>query len=256
MNNCPIFLIYNASVFRGEVTYNNEPAIIGTIVDITGRMEEETRMNEAVLDAQEKERLQIGMELHDNVKQILVGSGMFLDFAQKKLDDKPAVTKILDDLKKYNADAITELRRLSHQLAPSVEEDTILDDKIQWLIKSLKIEEHLSISVTIDAFLEPLNNNTQLTFYRILQEQLSNILKYAAASFVEINIRSFNNSILLQVKDNGNGFDVSTKKGGIGLENIRRRVQMLQGKVDIISSPGKGCEVNIQVPVTFNKQGK
>lgn len=243
-------------VIASLITYNNEPAIIGTIVDITGRIEEERRMNEAVLDAQEKERLQIGMELHDNVKQILVGSGMFLDFAQKKLDDKPAVTKILDDLKKYNTDAITELRRLSHQLAPSVEEDTNLDDKIQWLIKSLKIEEHLSISVMIDAFQKPLDNNTQLTFYRILQEQLSNIQKYAAATVVEISIRSENNSILLQVKDNGKGFDVSAKKGGIGLENIRRRVQMLQGKVDIISAPGKGCEVNIQVPLTFNKQGK
>lgn len=243
--------VLHIEVIASLITYNNEPAIIGTLVDITDRVEEERRINQAVLDAQEKERLQIGMELHDNVKQILAGSGLFLGIAQKKLDDKKALAEILNDLKKYNTEAIAELRRLSHQLAPSVEEDTILEDKIEWLIKSLNLDENLSISVHIDEFKKPLDNNIQLTFYRILQEQLSNIQKYAEASMVEINIRDMNHIIHLQVKDNGNGFNIDTKKEGIGLENIRRRVQMLNGKVEITSLPNKGCEVNVQVPFTL-----
>lgn len=245
--------ILHIEVIASLINYNNETAVIGTLVDITDRIEEERRINQAVLDAQEKERLQIGMELHDNVKQILAGSGLFLQIAQKKLDDKETVNRILDDLKKYNTEAITELRRLSHQLAPSVEEDTGLGDKIEWLTRSLKMDENLSISVHIDEFKKPLDNNTQLTFYRILQEQLSNILKYAEASAVEINIRSMNHMIHLQVKDNGKGFDINSKKEGIGLENIRRRAQMLEGKVEIISFPGKGCEVNVQVPYNHDK---
>lgn len=91
------------------ITYNNHKAIIGTLADITSRIEEEKRINQAVLDTQEKERQQIGMELHDNVKQILAGTVLFLDFAQNKLDDKEAVAKILHDLKKHNTDAITEV---------------------------------------------------------------------------------------------------------------------------------------------------
>ncbi|MEP7236293.1 MAG: PAS domain S-box protein [Ferruginibacter sp.] len=237
-------------VIASMIVYNDEPAIIGTLVDITDRIEEERRINQAVLEAQEKERLQIGMELHDNVKQILAGSGLFLSIAQKKLDDKEAVYKIIDDLKKYNTEAIDELRRLSHQLAPLLESDTILDDKINWLIRSLKMEDKLSVSVHLDKFEQPLANNTQLTFYRILQEQLSNILKYAGASAVEINIHKVGSYILLQVKDNGKGFDTQKKKEGIGLENIRRRAQMLNGKVEIISSPGTGCEVNVLVPAS------
>ncbi len=248
--------VLHIEVIASLIVYNNEPAIIGTLVDITDRMEDERRINQAVLDAQENERLQIGMELHDNVKQILAGSGLFLDIAQKKLDDKEEVTKILNHLKKYNTEAITEVRRLSHQLAPLVEEDTTLKEKIEWLIQSLNLDENLSVSVHIDEFKEPLDNNTQLVFYRILQEQLSNILKYAQASLIEMNIRSLNHIIQLQVKDNGKGFDVNAIKGGIGLENIRRRVQMLNGKVEIISFPGKGCEVNVEVPAAINKHSK
>ncbi len=245
--------ILHIEVIASLISYNNEAAVIGTLVDITDRIGEEKRINQAVLNAQEKERLQIGMELHDNVKQILAGSGLFLDIAQKKLEDKETVNKILSDLKKYNAEAINELRRLSHQLAPLVEEDTDLNEKIEWLIISLKLDETLSISVHIDDFKKTLDNNTQLNFYRILQEQLSNIIKYAKATIVEINIRSINDMIHLEVKDNGIGFDLNAKKSGIGLENIRRRVLMLNGKVEIISFPGKGCKLNIQVPAAVNE---
>lgn len=235
-------------VIASLITYNNEPAIIGTIIDITDRIEEERKINQAVLDAQEKERLQIGMELHDNVQQILAGSSMFLNFAKQKLDDKEAINKILDDLKKFNIEAITELRRLSHLLAPSIDKNTVLSEKIEWLIRSLKLNENLSISIHIDEFEIPLENKIQLTLYRILQEQLNNIMKYAKASVVEIKIWSINNIIHLQVKDNGIGFDVDMKKEGIGLDNLRRRVCLLNGKVEIISSPNKGCEINVQIP--------
>ncbi len=243
--------VLHIEIIASLIAYHNEPAIIGTLVDITDRIEEERRINQAVLNAQEKERLQIGMELHDNVKQILAGSYIYLDIAQKKLDDKEAVSNILDNLKKYNTKAITELRKLSHQLAPSVEEDTVLKEKIEWLIRSLELDEKVSIAVHIDEFEKPLENGIQLNFYRILQEQMSNILKYAQASAVQINIRAIGQLVQLQVKDNGRGFDMNAKSDGIGLENIRRRVQMLNGKVEIISAPGEGCEIDVQVPHTL-----
>ena len=219
-----------------------------TLVDITGRVEEERKINQAVLNAQESERLQIGMELHDNVKQILAASGLLMDIALGKLQDRKAATEILNNLKKYNSEVIDELWRLSHELAPLVEPDTMLHDKIAWLIKSLKTDEQLEVLVHVDEFENTLCNDTQLAIYRILQEQLTNVQKYAGASAVEINIWHLDKEIHLQVKDNGNGFDVTKKKEGIGLKNIRMRAQMLNGKVEIISSPGKGCEVNVVIP--------
>ncbi len=221
--------------------------------DITHRINEEKRINQAVLNAQEKERLQIGMELHDNVQQILAGSALYLDFAKKNVDNKEAAVKILNDLKKFNADAITELRRLSHQLAPLVDVNTDLREKIKWLIDSLKLDGSLSISVNTDELKKVINNNIQLHLYRILQEQLSNIIKYARATAVEINIRSAGENIHFEVQDNGIGFDVTAKKQGIGLENIRRRVMMLNGEFEIVSSPGRGCKLNVRVPSAVNE---
>jgi len=189
------------------------------------------------------------MELHDNVNQILSASVLFVDMAKSKITDKEVIAKILSDLKKYSLDAITEIRRISHQLAPLVDEDTILEDKIQWLIKSIKFNDKLSISVNIEKFNEPLENNIQLAFFRILQEQLNNIRKYANATKVAIDIAATNGMVALKVIDNGVGFDTKVKKQGIGLENIRRRTQMLNGKVEIFSNPGEGCKLYIEIPV-------
>ncbi|RYZ63004.1 MAG: PAS domain S-box protein [Chitinophagaceae bacterium] len=231
------------------IMLNGQPAVIGTLVDITDRTEEEHRINHAVLDAQERERLQIGMELHDNVQQILTASGLYLDMAKTHFEDKRLLSEIIGNLGKQNVQAIDALRRLSHQLAPLIESGTVLREKIDWLIQSLKLEESMNVSVHVDEFEQPLNDDIQLQFYRILQEQLSNTLKYAAASQVAITVRQNEDGVLLQVKDNGKGFTVGGRKGGgIGLENIRRRAQALGGRAEIITSPGNGCELNVLVP--------
>lgn len=239
----------HVEMFASTIHYNNGLAVIGTLVDITERIEEEGRINMAVLNAQEKERLQIGMELHDNVQQILAGTGLFLEFAQENLDDKDALNDILETLKKYNAEGTNELRRLSHQLAPLVETESSLEEKVMWLVKSLKLDTSLSTQVFIDERTQGVDNLIQLNIYRILQEQLTNIRKYAKASHVEINIRAATNTIQLQVKDNGQGFNTEARREGIGLENIRRRVKLLNGTIEIKSSIGNGCELNILIPI-------
>lgn len=232
------------------ISYNSQPAIIGTLIDITNKIDEEKRINEAVLNAQEKERLQIGMELHDIVKQILAGTSLFLELAEERIEDRAFISKVLSDLKQYNNEAILELRRLSHQLAPLVEEGTVLSEKIEWLIESLKLNESINVELNIESSNDNLDNKIQLAFYRILQEQLSNILKYARASKVDISVYQKKNRVSLFIKDNGVGFDLGKRKEGIGLENIRRRAQMLNGKSEIFSEPGKGCELRIVVPIT------
>ncbi len=236
-------------IIASSIMYNNRLAAIGALVDITDRIKDEIRINEAVIDAQEKERYQIGMELHDNVQQILVGSGMFLDVAIKGIEDKKALTEVLLKLKTYNADAVNELRHLSHQLAPSVDSEFSLLGKIESLLSSFQVSKEKEIFTNIYEFEPPLSSEIQLAFYRILQEQLTNIQKYANASKIEIEIRPFNNLVQLIVRDNGVGFDTNEKMDGIGLENIRRRAQFLSGKVKISSAPNKGCALMVEVPL-------
>ena len=240
-----IEIIVSAIIYKGSM------AIIGTVIDITSKIEEKKRIEKAIIDIQERERLQIGMELHDNVNQILAASSINLDVLKRNLDDRNRADEIISDLKSYTIEAINELRRLSHQLAPSIDAEIPLADKIVSLANKINIAKKLDIFIDVDTFENDFSSSLQLTFYRIIQEQLTNILKYAEASFVEISIHANDQNVRLKIVDNGKGFDTDKKKEGIGLENIRRRVGMFDGKVEILSSSGKGCTIIVLIP--FNK---
>ncbi|MEI7736540.1 MAG: PAS domain S-box protein [Ferruginibacter sp.] len=240
--------VKHIEIVLSTILFKNRPAIIGTAVDITSRMEEDRRIEQAIIDSQEKERLQIGMELHDNVKQILGASIMQLEILKHHLSDEPAAFAMIDTLKKYNIDAVNELRRLSHQLAPSLDADQTLAEKIASLAGNMNIANKLVIHIDVDTAAGSLNDKIQLAFYRIIQEQLNNILKYAIASQVTISVKLASQMIILSVTDDGLGFDTTIKKEGIGLENIRRRAGLLDGKAKIVSAPGKGCTVIVEIP--------
>ena len=231
-----------------RIIYRNEMAVLGSVIDITDKLQENNRLNKAVIDAQEKERIQIGMELHDNVQQILAGAMLTLDFVFGSYDDRTEALNALRDIKQYLSDGMAELRRISHQLAPSIRWEQNLEDKIRALVETMNIGRSADVKLEIDQFGQPLSQEIQLAFYRILQEQLTNILKYAHASLISIRLEKMERMITLSIKDNGQGFDPATKQSGIGLENIRRRVAALEGEMKIVSSVGNGCELLVQVP--------
>ena len=89
----------------------------------------------------------------------------------------------------------------------------------------------------------------QLNLYRILQEQLNNIMKYAKATVIEVSLRLQSNAIQLRIYDNGIGFDTKHSKNGIGLSNIKKRSQLFSGNFFLNSSPGNGCEIIVEIPL-------
>jgi len=240
--------IAHIQTIASRIIYRNELAVLGTVIDITDKLQESNRINKAVIDAQEKERIQIGMELHDNVQQILAGAMLTMDFVFASYEDKTEALNALRDIKRYLNEAMAELRRISHQLAPSIRFEQNLEDKIRALVETMNISRSADVKLEIDQLDQPLSQEIQLAFYRILQEQLTNILKYAQASRISIRLKELERTITLSIKDNGHGFDPATKKSGIGLENIRRRVAALEGELRIVSSIGNGCELLLQVP--------
>ena len=122
-----------------------------------------------------------------------------------------------------------------------------LTEKMKKLTKTMN--KRLEVFISIDEFKQPLDRDIQIAFYRILQEQFNNILNYAKASSFFIRIKLLSKNVYLTIKDDGKGFDITTKKSGIGLENIKRRATVLGGRVKIISSAGNGCEVIVQIPI-------
>jgi signal transduction histidine kinase len=94
---------------------------------------------------------------------------------------------------------------------------------------------------------EVISAEMKLTTYRIIQEQFNNILKYSKASLVWLSLSNKKGVVLLQIKDNGIGFDTQLSSKGVGLLNIKARAALFNGEMEIISSPGKGCELIIKV---------
>ncbi len=138
--------------------------------------------------------------------------------------------------------ALDDIRQLSTTIKPPEFAITTLRQSIQQLISDIKRIKNYSFDFELKNFDESLLSDEQkLMIYRVVQEQLSNIIKYANASQISILISATDQKINIQVKDNGEGFDPDKIDGGLGLRNIRSRLQMFSGSMEITSSAGKGC---------------
>lgn len=207
------------------------------------RLLKHQEITEAVISAQEIERQELGAELHDNVNQILAGSLLYLGMAKRELGIDHEYLKETDNLINM---AIDEIRSLSHSLIlPSLHESEFLD-ALKNIIDTTCKTSGIMISLQAGGFDESsMPDKLKLTIYRIVQEQISNILKHAAAKKVIIRLLKENGSTLLCIKDDGSGFDTSKKATGVGLLNIKTRASLFNADVSIISSPGNGCELRV-----------
>ncbi|MFY7899603.1 MAG: response regulator [Chitinophagaceae bacterium] len=205
------------------------------------------QITEAALQAQENERIEIGRELHDNINQILVASLLFLDYA---LVSNEVKVDLLKKSKHLVSDAIAEIRKLSKTLIPPSVGNNELISSLEELLDTVQLTKQIHIVKYIDATIEEaLSKEQKLAVYRIIQEQLNNIIKHANASEIIVNLAINNQIFSLSVNDNGKGFDVSQKSKGVGLQNITSRTSLHNGTVDFISSPNKGFELLVQFPL-------
>jgi PAS domain S-box-containing protein len=233
---------------------------VGAMQDITDRKKLEAQLltqeinkqksiAQAVVDAQEKERAEIGKELHDNVNQILSTAKLYLELA--KTD-----TKQKDALIKRSADsiftAINEIRHISKALVPPSVKDLGLIESVNDLVESLQMTNALQVQFTHSGdFDNIIDDKQKLMLFRIIQEQVSNVLKHAEATRITIDLKLNDKLINLSIVDNGKGFELEKVKfkKGVGLSNIESRAHLFNGEVIITTAPEKGCKLFIQVPI-------
>ena len=195
------------------------------------------------MGAQEKERYELGQELHDNINQILATSKLYLDVA---IEEHEPRIELLWKSRKNISLAIEEIRKLSKELVTPTLNDLGLMQSIEELIRTIQTVRKMKIRLNIAGLDENcLLPEQKITVYRIIQEQLNNILKHAHASAVFIQLNNINSQIYLLVKDNGDGFDPRAPRKGVGISSIISRVELFNGRVDIESSPGKGCRLEV-----------
>lgn len=203
-------------------------------------------INEAIIQVQEKERNEISTELHDNVNQQLTVAMMYIASAQQKF---PENAELLKQSSGFILNAIEEIRKLSQILVTPLIKHFGLSKAIEGLLDDVLAVNTFQIDYRAESFYEEdISYEFKLSIFRIVQEQMNNIIKYSQATNVNIRLSRADDNISLLITDDGIGFVTTQPRKGIGLHNIISRADLYDGIVDIQSAPGNGCSVSIKFP--------
>jgi PAS domain S-box-containing protein len=246
---------------RGHIIYDeNKRAsrMIGATQDISEKVLLENKLTEerltrqreltaAVFAAQEKERTDIGKELHDNLGQILAVANMYLQMAKKNEKNREMY---IDKSGDYIEDVIQKVRRIAKNLVIPGTHIIGLFDNIRNLLVDLKEIHPIKIEFHKDSIYEKdLDEKLQVIIFRIIQEHLNNILKHANAKHAAIHLSRQANEIILLISDNGKGCNILKPTNGVGIINIKSRADLYHGRVTITSQSGKGYELKVILPL-------
>ena len=201
----------------------------------------------AALDAQEKQRAEIGRELHDNVNQVLTTVKLYNEICLSEA--QPDRNMLLRSVQQINY-CIETLRGLSKTLAPPSREEAGLKENIKELTESIDATRKIAVRFySYGLKNELIGQELQTTIYRIAQEQLTNVLKYAEASWVDVVLVGTSESIALSIQDNGIGFNWNEKRKGVGITNMISRSEAWGGEIEFRTSPGEGCRMMVEFPL-------
>jgi two-component system NarL family sensor kinase len=205
----------------------------------------------AVLNAEENERKRISGELHDGLGQMfsavklnlsaITDNLMFLDEHSKKVFHR--TISLVDE-------SCKEVRVISHQMAPNVLLKSGLAAAVKDFINKIDSRK-LRINLETFSLQHRIDQNIETVLYRVIQETVNNVIKHSEANELDIQLNRDDDGINVMIEDNGKGFDSSSieKFEGIGLKNIRSRVEYLKGSVDFSSKIGSGTLVAIYIPL-------
>ncbi len=212
----------------------------------------------SIIEAQENERRRISRELHDGLGQLLSAAKLnigMIDFMNTANRDR--MTEILKQVDSIISKAIVEARRIAHDLRPTTLDDFGLIPALRILCQEFSKITGVKVKFQVSPTLERIDPKIEIAIYRIIQESFNNISKYAEATDVSLDLYRSDLQVFVRVKDNGKGFDTEnitkTKKagGGFGLLNMKERAELIGGKVEIVSSPGHGTELLLEINLDF-----
>jgi signal transduction histidine kinase len=205
---------------------------------------EQSRENAAL-----EERNRLARNLHDSVSQLLYSLTLMAGSTKKLLErghDLDAVKHSVARLGDTAHQALKEMRLLLYELRPAVLDSEGLVNALQHRIET--VEERLGVKVELrGGGLPDLPSDTEDVLYHIALEALNNIVKHSESTKARIAFTSQDESVLMEISDNGKGFDTNRLSKGMGLKNMRERGQMLGGEVEVRSTPGEGTLVRVKV---------
>jgi len=224
----------------------------------------------AIIEAQENERRRISRELHDGLGQLLSAAKLkfgMIELLNNSLDkasaasDRERASEIIKDVDGIISKSIVEARRIAHDLRPTTLDDFGLIPALRILCQEFAKLTGIKAKFQVSQLLERIEPKVEIAIYRIIQESFNNITKYAEATEVSLDVYRKKNLVYVNVKDNGKGFDMESinkqKKAGrgFGLLNMKERAELVGGRFEINSEPGKGTELLLEINLDFFSNG-
>ena len=227
-------------------------------IEMSGSLEQQAkglkRLSHRLINAQESERSRLAKDLHGDTGQALTALKMKLELTQKELSDVPGYAK--EQLKEAVAlagETLDKIRTVAHGLRPPALDTIGLSAALEGLCKDFA--QHTQVSVVYNASDIPdISNPIDISLYRILQEGLTNSVRHGHATRIEVDLDLSDGEIRLSVLDNGTGFDARSavqdrENSGVGLMDIRERLESLEGRLDVSSQPGAGTRLVATIPM-------
>ena len=243
-----------------KILLHGKPVLYAIYRDVTDKIklekalkqqeiDQQRQIMEATISGQEKEKNELGLELHDNINQILATAKMYLGMVKVKQDIPENIEMIVKSYDYVN-DALEGIRKLTHSLVAPTLGDNSLQEILKEFIQEVNSTHAIEVKLVNEMNKGQMKDKKkELMIYRIIQEQMNNIYKHAQAKTMIIHLKAEDGCLSLSIAVNGVGFDTLKKDNGIGLRNIRSRVEFYSGNMNIISSPGKGCRLEVTIPM-------
>lgn len=210
------------------------------------RLETERATSAArALSAQEDERRRIAQELHDEIGQTL--TAVLLELKQVARNAPPPVRAQLAQVQETTRDSLDEIRRIARRLRPGVLEELGLLSALRSLTAEVTEHTNLVVHHYLSHDLPPLDGETELVIYRVAQESLTNVVRHAKASTVDVALSRADGRIVLRIRDNGCG--IGDAPEGAGIRGMRERALLIGAHLAITSAPADGTEVKLSAPI-------
>ncbi|MDI6715449.1 MAG: PAS domain S-box protein [Actinomycetota bacterium] len=244
-----------------SVSSNGHPngvQFIGRDITNEVRMQENQRFYlHQITRAHEEERLRISRDLHDSTAQSLIATIRSLEkFCEEETGLPKDRLELLHSYKMQLKNVLQEIRQISRDLRPSIIDDLGLIPAVEWLVEQFKTDYGIATNLTVLGQEREFSSEVEVTLFRIIQEALRNIAKYAEATEVWINIIFEAKETIINIIDNGKGFEIPaslgelSRLGKLGLDGMRTRARLVGGTFDIQSVPGAGTAIVVIIPVS------
>jgi len=240
-----------------------ELAHVGGMLNIllTALSEDRARartLAQEVVRSGDRERSRVGKELHDSIAQSLAALRYQLIAIEREAQD-PEQTEQLRAVRQSAGEVLEQVRLLSHAVHPQILDDLGLVAALRQLARTTTNDAAISVSVTpdVEARLRDLQSDVAVAVYRVARESVANALRHGAPTTIDIRLGLAGDELVMHVEDDGKGFDpVHAEKDGQakGLFQMRERIALLNGNVEIVSGPQHGTDVQVRVPVNLGRR--